>query len=239
MTELFLGQSAVFWGALEAIGVSISALFVAVTGWLVYRQVRTAAKAFQLDGLRYMQDLVDGFNKERTELFGSIPIELAMETKQFPRLPPGQHAVRRYSEGEHRRMELTDRQKELLDKLSDEQLALARKVIGKLNDLGQLVEGGYIDRKAFLGKYHVMVIQLCYLLEPIRRREERSRSGNYGQRLLRMRHTALIYNTICPKHRSVDVRIHTPKEERTIVEAVDGSALQRLKWCLQRRFSMY
>jgi len=64
-------------------------------------------------------------------------------------------------------------------------------VIARMNDLWQLVEDGIIDRRTFLGKYHVMVIQCCHLVEAVRRAEEARRGGNYGQRLLRMRQALL------------------------------------------------
>jgi hypothetical protein len=116
-------------------------------------------------------------------------------------------------------------------------MRVARKVIGRLNDLGQLAEDGFINYQVFLGKYHTMIIRLCHFLEPIRRKiEDEQHGGSYGQRLLRMRHVAITYNKISPKHRNVDIKIFTPNGSKTIVPAFEGSLIQRLFWYFQRRF---
>jgi len=237
MIELFLGKPTVFWCGLEAIGVLANALILAITGWFIYKQLRTAARTFQFDGIRKMQELVDEFREDRDKVFLTFPIELVVSSTQFASRPPIRIVGYKISEGERRRMLLTKEQAQALNSLNDEQIYVARKVIGKLNDLGQLAEDGFINYKVFLGKYHTMIIRLCHFLEPIRRKiEEEQHGGNYGQRLLRMRHTAITYNKISPKHRNVDIKIFTPNGSITIVPAMEGSLTQRVFWYFQRSF---
>jgi len=237
MMELFLGKPTVFWCGLEAIGVLANALILAITGWFIYRQVRTAASTFQFDGIRKMQELVDEFREDRAKIFATFPIELVISSTQFADRPPNRIVGYRISEGERRRMFLTEEQLQARNSLNDEQIHLSKKIIGKLNDLGQLAEDGFINYKVFLGKYHTMIIRLCHFLEPIRRKiEEEQHGGNYGQRLLRMRHTAITYNKISPKHRNVDIKIVTSNGSKIIVAAMEGSLIQRFFWYFQRYF---
>ncbi len=236
MDEFFLGKSIVFWAGLEAIGVLANTLILAITGWFIYRQLRTAARSFQFDGVRKMQELVDEFRDDRNKIFATFPIELVVSSTQFARRPPGRLISRRISEGERRRMLLTSEQLRALHSLNGKQIQLAKRVIGKLNDLGELAEDGFIDYRVFLGKYHTMIIRLCHFLEPIRRNEEELQGGSYGQRLLRMRHDAVEYNILSPKHRNVDIKIITPKGSKIIIDAIEGSFLQKIFWFWRRCF---
>jgi hypothetical protein len=155
-------------------------------------------------------------------------------------------------------MTLTPEQTGALQSVSDEIRECARRVIERLNDIGQLVEDGFIDRRVFFGKYHVMVIQSCHLVEAIRREEEAQRGGNYGQRLLRMRHRAIMYNDIWPKHRAVPIRITREQstrlflgdeapvhpvrllpEQRVIYQSPTPTIVQRMIWALRRWLSWY
>lgn len=162
-----------------------------------------------------------------------------MTDRQFPRVPPGRWSARRLSEGQVRRLALTKEQKRLLRGLTADQRELAQRVIARLNDIGQLLEDGLVDRRVFLGKYHVMVLQCCHLVEAVRREEERSRSGNYGQRLLRMRHWAARYNDICPKHRDVPVLIRSGEAQRKVYESPEAGSWRRAAWAARRWFGWY
>lgn len=234
-TELFLGAPTIFWAGIEAIGVVANALIVGVTGLFIYRQVRTAARAFQFDGIRKMQELVDDFRPERDKIFTTFPLDLVVSSTQFACRPPGRQVGHKISEGERRRMLLTPEQSKAVAQLTDEQIAVARKVISKLNDLGQLAEDGFIDYKVLLGKYHTMIIRLCHFLEPIRRKiEDEQHGGSYGQRLLRMRHAAIKYNQLSPKHRSVDIKISTPIGSRVVIAGSEGVFYERIFWFVVR-----
>ena len=107
---------------------------------------------------------------------------------------------------------------------------MARHVIARLNDVGQLVEDGFVSRNVFFGKYHVMVIQCCHLVEAVRRDEEGQRSGNYGQRLLRLRHWATVYNDICPKHRESPIEISNGADRRVVYRSPTPSNMQKIYW---------
>ncbi len=136
-------------------------------------------------------------------------------------------------------MILTPQQTSALKSISDELKERARHVIARLNDIGQLVEDGFIDRRVFLGKYHVMVIQCCHLLEAIRRDEEAQRGGNYGQRLLRMRYWATTYNDIWPKHRDAAIEITGISSRRIIYQSPSSTMIQRLIWTMRRWLGWY
>ncbi|MHB0866183.1 MAG: hypothetical protein ACYC6B_02655 [Thermoleophilia bacterium] len=238
--ETFLQKDTAFWTALQAIGVCTSAIIVALTGFLIYRQVRVAARAFQFEGIRHLQEIVDSFRLERTQFFESFPIGLALTESQFANKPPKRHTVQDTSEGERRKMLLTEEQQAALSSLAPEQLSLARILIAKLNDIGQLAEDGFVDRHVLMGKYHTMIIRLCNLLEPVRRNlEEQYHGGSYGQRLLRMRRSAVSYNRIMPKHREVDVLITTGNGSKIILPATKGNIGLRIWWWSRRIFRLY
>lgn len=240
MSNLFFNSSTDIWSGITAFSSLANTIIIAITAWFIYRQVRTAVRASQFGGILKMQELVDEFREDRKNIFSTFPIELVTTSSQFPSRPPGRLIGHKISEGERRGMLLTDDQVKALNSLTEEQYELARKVIGKLNDLGELVEDGFIDYKVFLGKYHTMVIRLCHILEPIRRKiEEEGHGGSYGQRLLRMRHTAIIYNTISPKHRNVDLKITIQKNSKIIVSAIEGSLIQKLYWFFRRHFFFF
>lgn len=235
MNEGFLGRSDSFWIGLQAIGALSSALVLLITGWFIYRQLRTAVRSFQFDGILKMQEIIDAFREERNKIYTTFPLDLVMKSTQFPRTPPSRIKRFNISKQSKRKMRLTKHQMKALHGLSEEQIKLARYVIGKLNDLGQLVEDGFVDRRVFLGKYHTMIIRLCYLLEPVRRQEEERQGGNFGQRLLRLRHAAVRYNKLYPKHRKISIRIVTPNGSKTVISATDGGLIQRISWSFQRK----
>src|SRR5205085_7155403 len=141
--DTFLGHSTVFWTAIGSIAVCAYTVLVVLSLWLIYRQVRIAAKSFQLEAIRSLQQLVDGFRNERAALFAAIPLSLALNQDQFPQRPPPRRRLHRVTDAEVRRMELTTEQKVALDALSPETLNSAKHVIGRLNDIGELVEDGF------------------------------------------------------------------------------------------------
>jgi hypothetical protein len=235
----FLGRPTVFWTGIEAIAVCAYTILVVLSLWLIYRQVRIAAKSFQLEAMRSLQQLVDGFRNERTALFAALPITLALNQEQFPNRAPARRRLHRVTDAEVRRMELTPEQRSALDALPSETVELAKRVIGKLNDIGELVEDGFVRRQVFLGKYHVMIIQCCHLVEAIRRAEERRRGGNYGQRLLRMRQWATAYNDVWPKHRDTSIDIACGGQRKTIYKTPTPTMFDRLRWTLRRWLSWY
>jgi hypothetical protein len=153
--------------------------------------------------------------------------------------------------------EITSEQKAALRAMSDEIREKAIRVIDRLNDIGQLVEDGFVDRRVVLGKYHVMIIQSCCMVEAVRRQEERQRGGNYGQRILRMRKWATMYNDVWPKHRAMGIKIAQHQAARVLLETgveapVDLSSVQRtiylspkptilrrIAWVIRRWLSWY
>lgn len=237
--DTFLGRSSTFWSGVEALAVCVYTVVVIVTLGFIYRQVRTGAMAFQLDAIRRLQELVDDFREDRRLLFTTLPLDLVFSHEQFSKQPPGRHTVHRLSEDELRSMAPTPEQKQALESLGEEQLECARRVIARLNDIGQLIEDHFIDRRVFLGKYHVMVIQCCHLVEAIRREDEKRRGGNYGQRLLRMRHWATVYNDVSPKHRDLAIEIKGAHGCRVAYQSPSPTFLQHAVWAIRRWLRFY
>lgn len=183
-----------------------------------------------------MQKLVDEINEIAPQIY-NLPIELACNDNQFSKKPPSGHKIYKISESEKRNMRLTSKQELIVNSLTKEEILNCRLVINKLNDLGQLLEDKYINYKVFLGKYHTMIIRLVSILEPVRRFIESDSKngigGNYGQRLLRMRYRAILFNYSYPKHRNVDIiLVSTNKNNETnrriILNAKEESASVKL-----------
>jgi hypothetical protein len=258
VVETFFGHSGTFWVGVEALGVCLNTLFVVLTLLFIYRQVRVAATAFQLDAIIRLQELVDDFKPDRTTFFTECPLDLALSTEQFADRPPARHKLRRMGLDLARKMALTPMQLEASGRLSEEVRRCGKRIIERLNDIGELVEDGFISPKVFFGKYHVMVIQCCYLVEAIRREEENRRGGAYGQRLLRLRHRAIAYNNIVPKHRTAGIKItqslpphlivgeHTHiasdaplTRERVIYRTPNPRFSTRIVWTFRRWLSLY
>jgi hypothetical protein len=250
--DTFLGRSTAFWTAVEAIAVCLNTAVLAFSLWFLYRQLRAAAKSFEFNSNRRLQELVDDFREQRHILFNTVPLEIALTQDQFSKRPPGRHRLHRPTKGELHRMRLTSEQEATLRSIGHEQRECAKRIIARLNDIGQLVEDGFIDRRIFLGKYHVMAIQCCHMVEAIRRDEELRRGGNYGQRLLRMRHWASIYNDVWPKHRAVPIDVSCRQEgaalhrsgsplilRRVIYRSPPPTIRHLLIWAARRLLSWY
>jgi hypothetical protein len=237
--DTFWGHSIAFWTAIAAIAASTYTVFVVITLWFIYHQVRMAAKTFQFDANCRLQQLVDDFREDRRALFQSCPLELALDEHQFLIHPPGRHKAATALESDKHKTALTPRQQAALVSTSDKLRERIRHVISRMNDIGQLVEDGFIDKRVFLGKYHVMVIQCCNMVEGIRRDEEAKHGGNYGQRLLRMRRWATNYNDSWPKHRAVPIEITSENDRRTLYRSPTPSFGLRWVWRMRRWMSRY
>jgi hypothetical protein len=235
--DKFLGHGSTFWVGIEAIAVCAYTVGFTATLWLVYKQVRIAAKGFQLGAVQRLQQLVDDFRDDRRRLFTIFPLEIALTHEQFPAAPPGKHSLSRFADQDPLRLAIPEEQRRRVGALGEDQRELARRIIGRLNDIGQLIEDGLVDRSLFLGKYHVMLIQCCHLLEAVRRDEEIQRGGNYGQRLLRMRQWAISYNDIHPKHRAMPITITNGQHRRLVYQSPAPSVRQRVSWALRRWLS--
>lgn len=238
--DTFLHLSEIQWIAVQGMAVAVQALVLIVTLIFAYKQLRQVVRNSQFDAVHRMQQIMDSFREERKKLFESLPLDLMLHSSQFPKKPPHRWRLTHISEGEHRAMLLTDKQRIALNSLTPDQIELCRTVINYLNDIGQMVEDGFIPKDVFFGKYHLVVIRCCYLIEAVRRHiEEQIEGGNYGQRLLRLRHHATCYNDIMPKHRDVVVYIRNSKERKLVYESPTGGLLRRFVWTLCRAFNYY
>lgn len=231
----FLGLDQLQWLAVQTTAVVIQAAVLVLTALFAYRQLKQAARSAQFDAVNRMQSVIDDFRGDRENLFQSLPLSLALEDEQFAKKPPSRHGLTQVSEGQRRKMLLTDEQRAALQSLTQAQMNLARGIINRLNDLGELVEDGFIPKDVFFGKYHLMIIRCCHLVEPVRRHfEESIEGGNYGQRLLRLRYRAATYNDIMPKHRDVGVYIRNQQDRRLIYRSPSVTLLRRAMRVLRR-----
>lgn len=237
MDEL-LGRDLAIWTAIQSVAVCISSIAVTITLVFLYWQVRTATRTFSFDAIRRLQELVDDFHDERHRLFTQIPLEIVLLQHQFPRRPPRRHALSHYK-ADQSKFELTEEQKGALVSLSSGRREIAIKVIGRLNDIGQLVDDRIIDRRIFLGKYHTMIIRCCHVLEAVRRDEEARLGSNYGQRLLRMRQWATRYNDVVPKHRVHEIYVVQGSKRLVIYKSSKPTIGCRIGWAIRRFLRLY
>lgn len=228
------------WTAIQSVAVALQAAVLIITALLAYRQLKHLVRNNQLEAIDRMLAIFKSFEAARTEMFHTFPLELALEDEQFAKAPPGRHQARKQSEGQLRKMLLTEEQSAALARLTPEQLEVARQVICGLNDVGQLVEDRFIPKDVFFGKYHCLVIRCCHMVEPVRRHlEERDEGGNYGQRLLRLRKRATNYNDMMPKHRDVEIFIRRGTKRRVIYRSPAPTIPRRARWFVWRTLRLY
>lgn len=225
---------------MQGLAVTVQAAVIVVTAILAYRQLKQAARSAQFEAVTRMQMIMDSFRDDREALFASLPLDLAVDTAQFAKRPPTRQRLTRLSEGQRRRMILSEEQEKALKGLTDDQRQLAQRVICRLNDLGELVEDRFLPKEVFFGKYHLLILRCCHLVEAVRRDvEEHTEGGNYGQRLLRLRHRASVYNDIMPKHRDVGVYIRNNGGRRLVYESPEPLMLRRVLWSIRRWLRWY
>jgi hypothetical protein len=228
------------WVAIQSLSAVIQSIVVIVTAIFAYHQLRQAARSSQFDAVMRLQSSMDSFQDDRRRLFETFPLDLALSNHQFGGKPPARWLSKKTNEGQRRAMMLTDKQLGALKSLSPDQLDVARRVINRLNDLGQLVEDGFLPKDVFFGKYHLLILRCCHILEPVRRQfEEKAEGGNYGQRLLRLRYQAARYNDIVPKHREVSVYITNQTERNLIYRSQSPNPWRLSIWTINRLFHRY
>lgn len=240
--DTFWGHSNTFWTAMQALTNGVYTILVIGTLWFIYLQVRMATKTFQLDALKHLQDMIDGSREDRVFLFTHCPLALSYSQRQFPKQPPRRRSIGIFTAALAPIARFTKAQQENLHALDQPTRESARRIISRFNDMGQLVEDGFIKKEVLLGKYHVLIIQCCHMLEAIRREEERRRGGNYGQRLLRMRKWATNYNDAWSKHRNRVIEITAGADgaqRRAIYRSPKPSFSRHVIWLLRRVLAWY
>ncbi|MDZ7694387.1 MAG: hypothetical protein U5K69_25235 [Balneolaceae bacterium] len=145
----FLGFSNLEWIAISAIAVAINTIVIAVTVFLGYKKIKQASQSSQFLAVNRLQELMDSFKKERHILYSSFPIELVVTNEQFAKKPPSRHKKNNVSKAKRERMRLSDKQIETLKSLTNEQIELAKYIISKINDIGQMVEDEILPETSF------------------------------------------------------------------------------------------
>lgn len=221
-----------------AVVIQSAVLFFALL--LAYGQLKQVVRSSQIEAVNRMQFIIDSFFQDRKTLFQSFPLNLALDHDQFSQKPPGRYSISQINEKEKHKNALTNKQIIAFESLTEEQLQIARLVINRLNDLGQLLEDGFIPKEVFFGKYHLLIIRCCHLVEPVRRYfEDCVEGGNYGQRLLRLRHRAIIYNDIMPKHRQADVYIRNEESRLLIYRSPTTTLWRKIIWKIRQWIRYY
>ncbi len=197
-------------------------------------QIHYTAKNLKLEAFLEIKRIF----KDNQKIFDRIyefPVEMLCSSEQFYNNPPKRHRNTKHTEGERRRCELRDEQKTAVSMLSEEQIKCAKKCIDALNDVTALIESRFISYDDVLSMYHTLILRLVYVIEPVRKQIEsdnlNSIGGNYGNRLLRLRHQAFHYNRMHPKHRDVSIRIVMYNDgieySRAIIPALTGNVIFR------------
>lgn len=240
MTDTFWGLREIEWVGLESISLAIGTVILIITGWFWYLQVRQGTRANYFDAVVHMQKLIDELHEEGGhELFHGFPIHLVMGNAQFVPPPMSKYRPQHLSEKERQSTALSRDQVLALEGLTADQKQFARYVINRINDLGQLVEDRFLPKDVFFGKHHLLVLRCCSVIEPIRRRVEMDSGGNYGQRILRIRHRATVFNDIYARHREVPVFVVIGKERVLVYQSPEATILRRLIWMVRRRLRLY
>lgn len=191
-----------------------------ISALLVYKQIRIAVKARQLEAMIKIDEYFEQINVLAREMYNEFPPEIVLSQTQFFKRPPYRFKRITYSDYEKANMRLTEAQEKALCNLTEIQYQKAKRVIELLNSVGQYIEDGFIDYNIVLGKYHTTIIRLCAIVEAVRRDIEAENKkllgGNYGQRILRLRHKAILYIKIHEKHREVGVKLNMKKANKGI-----------------------
>ena len=228
------------WIAVQAIAVSVSSLILVVTVIIGVRQLRQSAKSLQFDAVLRMEELVDDFREDRAKLFENLPLELAFTTDQFALKPLTHRKQPDLNYAERRRTLLTPEQTDVIASMTDDDLKTARRVITRLNDLGQLIDDGYFPKRTFYRKRNVMVLRTCHMVEPIRQHlEDENEGGNYGRPLLTMRATAAKYFDRTLKHREGAAVHITNRHGRRLVYQTEPGPSKRVRRAMARPFRKY
>ena len=203
---------------ISTISVVFSCIVISITAYFTYKKIKVHARQNTYMAVKDMVDFMKSFSDIRGEAFQKSDINIVVTNDQFPKSPPKRHAKTLLSDGQFRRASLTSEQEQAYQNCPDEVKNLYRKIINNLNDIGQLLEDGFIPKRMFYGMYHIAIIRCVHLVETYRRKMEGARGGNYGQRVLRMRHDAVTYHKVIPKHRDVTISVSCNGSEKEIVD---------------------
>lgn len=220
----------------------IETITLVVSALLVYREIKISVKSQQLTALMHVDELFEEINQLSSQVYESFPTDIIMSTKQFSKKPPYRRKISYISKREQRRMELTQKQVDAVKSLTYDQIKIAKRLIHLLNNVGQYIEDDFINCDIVMGKYHIKIIRLCYLLEPVRRKLENNNrkqlGGDYGQRILRMRYKAILYNRIHSKHRAYGIKIKMGKEDVKYIPILNPvkNTFKNKVICLFKRF---
>lgn len=115
--------------------------------------------------------------------------------------------------------------------------------INALNEIGALLEQKTVDKRAFFGYCHSMVIRTWYVVRPFAEYRERCLGGRYGRRVAQLDRRARLFHDVMPQHRATSLRISWRSKQmtvyRTTVKPGGAGVLQRVGWGIRRVLKLY
>jgi hypothetical protein len=236
MDWLFPIERKEIWDVISAFAIVISSLVVIITAYFAYKQIRVHGRQNKYVAVKDMVVFMKSFSQLRTSAFKKSDIDIVVSSDQFPTKPPRGEKKGTKSEGEYRKCLLREEQTIAYSNCSEELIEMYRNIVNNLNDIGVLVEEGFIPKSTFYGMYHISILRCIYLVETYRRTMELERGGNYGQRLLRLRHDAILYHKIIPKHRDVTISIACGDKTKEILSVNSNWFQQNIIFPIIRKF---
>ena len=206
----------IFWKWLELNESRIStiaSIITVISVVFMFLELRATAKTIRRDGEIKVNDIYAEISRLSKKVYNEFPPEIVVENNQFSKYPPSPRRGSKKFVGSS----LSDRQIKARGNLSKAQKERARKIIGKLNNLGSLAEKKHIRYSELLGKYHASIIRLTSILEAVRKEIEDEGGVSYGHRLLRMRRKAILYHRLIPKHKGKEIFIQINGEKKSIL----------------------
>ncbi len=182
--------------AMQFLGV-IATIFSA---WVVIRQIQVSVRTSQFEAMKQVAQLMSKIDKK----LYNIPIDIIYRPDEFPSNPPPRYESWLQTPGERDKLERAKNKRADFFKENgghEEFDEAAYKAINILNEVAEYIEDGYVSDMSVLGQYHFLIIRTIHQVEAFRTQ----RSGDYGHRLLRLRHKAILYHYMTPKHSDKDV----------------------------------
>lgn len=216
--------------------IGLSELILTITAVIIFVQSRSAVKALQMQGMLKIQDMIHSLQKNSSIIY-ELPSNIILCEDMY------KGSTKRFGKRAVCAPVISEQQKLAASKLTDQQINTIRYAINTLNDIGHLVEAGYVSYGDFLGKYHTLIIRYCHIIEVTRQWLQNDfYGGNYGQRLLRMRDKAILFHKMHRRHRATSVYIfnNASGERIQILSGVERASWWEYPiWFVERKRMKY
>lgn len=184
--------------AIQCVGVVVTVFSV----WLVIHQIQVSVRTSQFEAMKQVAQLIRGIDKN----LYNIPSDIIYRSEEFPSNPPPRYESWLQTPGETEKLERAKNKRAYFFQENgghEEFDKAAYDAINILNEVAEYIEDGYVSDVSVLGQYHFLIIRTIHQVEAFRTQ----RSGDYGHRLLRLRHKAILYHYMTPKHSDKDITL--------------------------------